>query len=273
MSKTRAAQAFALLAIVALPVSALADARSEAKDKIKRATELHGEGKFAEALEQMTLAYTLDPQPDLLYAIGQLHVKLGQCDEATLFYKRFLGTKPKKGPASAAKEAIASCKKVAKQEKVDKPDKAPPVEPEPPPADPEPPPAPSPDPGPFAGPSGRADVSTKVERRPWYTDVLGDLFVASGAVAGVAAVFMYRGALSDLDEAESATTWDRADELDASARSKRLWAVGLGAGAVVLTGAGVARYIWGDRTKKEKRELVIAPNAAGGGVVGVRGSF
>src|SRR5262245_2256399 len=111
-----------LVLVIALPATALADAKTEAKEHIAKATELHGEGRFADALLELNTAYTLDPQPDLLYAIGQLNVKLGDCKQAVLFYKRYLKTKPEKRAAAATKEAIKTCKS------------------HPPPAAPEPPP-------------------------------------------------------------------------------------------------------------------------------------
>src|SRR5687768_4618865 len=99
-----------LLLLLLIPTSALADPKAQAKDHIEKATTFHGEGKFKEALEQLTLAYALDPKPELLYAIGQVHVQLGNCTQAISFYERFLQSKPTAGPAAAAKEAIQTCK-------------------------------------------------------------------------------------------------------------------------------------------------------------------
>src|SRR5258706_14583402 len=103
---TRSRLALLFVALVAFPVSALADGKTEAKQHIAKATELHGQGRFAEALDELDTAYKLDPQPDVLFAIGQLNVKLGNCDQAILFYKRYLKTKPANPAASAAKETV-----------------------------------------------------------------------------------------------------------------------------------------------------------------------
>ena len=92
----------ALLAGLALPRAARADAKQEADARMAKATELYSAGKFAEALNELTVAYTLDPRPELLYAIGQMHVQLGNCPQAILFYERFLSTKPEAVPAAAA---------------------------------------------------------------------------------------------------------------------------------------------------------------------------
>ena len=282
----RRTQAFALLVCVALPAAAFADAKSEAKERVAKATALHAEGRFGPALEELQIAYTLDPKPELLYAIGQLHVKLGQCDQAVLFYKRFLDAKPKKSQAAAAKEAIATCKKHPKRVEGERDKKPPPPE-EPPPA-PEPAaPAPAPatepappagaDPGPFGSGRDSASVSASVtvKRRPWYTDVIGDLCVGVGVAAGVGGTLLYVAARSDIDDAQNAPTWDEHDKFYDTAHRKRLWAAGLGAGALVFVGVGVGRYIFGDRKvhEKEKRELVIAPDGRGGGVIGLAGRF
>ncbi|MDQ3301573.1 MAG: tetratricopeptide repeat protein, partial [Myxococcota bacterium] len=119
---------------VASPAMALADAKADAKIHIDKATALHGEGKFAEALEELKNAYTLDPRPELLYAIGQVHVQLGNCPQAITYYERFLSTKPDAGPAGAAREAIQTCKTAPPESVVTSP------------PDPEPTPTPAPNP-------------------------------------------------------------------------------------------------------------------------------
>src|SRR5262249_8558361 len=47
----------------------LADGKAEAKAHVERATAAHAAGRFADALEELTAAYGLDPQPELLFAI------------------------------------------------------------------------------------------------------------------------------------------------------------------------------------------------------------
>src|SRR5512139_497335 len=152
-----------LLLLALIPTTAHADAKSEAKAHIEKATNLHGEGKFKEALEELTLAYALDPKPELLYAIGQVHVQLGNCTQAISFYERFLQSKPAAGPASAAKEAIQTCKNAPPPEV--KPEPEPKPEPVPVKQEPEPMPQPQPQsqPQPERPPSAG---------KPWYKDVI-----------------------------------------------------------------------------------------------------
>src|SRR5262245_53090659 len=145
-------------ALVALTGSrpAHANPKREARQHVERATQHHKAGEFAEALEELETAYKLDPKPDLLYAIGQVHVKLGQCTEAIRFYERFLATRPARGAASLARQAIQVCKTAPPPAIESKPEPAvessrPAPEPEPdPPKKPEARPAPEPEPDPPA---------------------------------------------------------------------------------------------------------------------------
>jgi hypothetical protein len=87
------------------------DAKKEAKVHIDNATKAHAAGKFDVALAELRAAYKLDPQPDLLYAMGQVYSKLGRCTDATESYEKFRTAK-KDDPAIAkvVDEAIAACK-------------------------------------------------------------------------------------------------------------------------------------------------------------------
>ena len=67
--------AFTILACI--EATAFADAKAEAKDHLKRAGIAHKEKRYDEALTELKISYTLDPQPALLYAIGQVYVARG----------------------------------------------------------------------------------------------------------------------------------------------------------------------------------------------------
>lgn len=277
-----------LVLIVALPASALADAKTEAKEHIAKATELHGDGRFAEALDELNTAYTLDPQPDLLYAIGQLNVKLGNCDQAVLFYRRYLKTKPDKRAAAATKEAIKTCKKHPPPAAPEPPattttepqttteptppehtDEPPPpdthdTEPAPPPVIDDPPPLPI-----TTATTGPVDNGPE-RHRGWYTDVVADVLLGGGLVAGGVGAYFYTAARSDLDSADGATDYSEHKDLVDSAHSKRLIAIGLAGTGVALVGAGIIRLMVHDRS--EHRRVGVAPTH-GGGMVVLEGSF
>lgn len=256
-----------LLLLALVPATALADAKSQAKAHIDKATAFHGEGKFKEALEQLTLAYALDPKPELLYAIGQVHVQLGNCDQAISFYERFLGTKPAAGPAAAAKEAIATCKNAPPPEV--KPDPEP-VQQKP---DPEPMPQ-QPDPEPQPLPQPRPETPTSVEGKPWYKDVVGDALVGGGIVCGVLGVVFYTQMNAKYDDSEDRSKADTVEEyndLRDQAKAKGNLALGFGIGSVVLIGAGVARYMLRDNGER-KAKVAVTPTS-GGGLITVMGGF
>src|SRR5262249_38422468 len=157
---------------------------------------------------------------ELLYAIGQIHVKLGECAKAITFYERFLATHPKQQQADAATEAITVCKQhppepVTKPPAEWDPASSHPVEPAkpPPPRVPEVPPPPPP-----APPS---------EAPPFYADTLGDVLVICGAAAAVGGVLVYRSALHDLDLADASATYDQHASYVNDARTKRLFALAI----------------------------------------------
>jgi hypothetical protein len=232
--------AIVLLVLGLAAPRAFANAKAEAKKKIELAGEHHAAGRFKEALEQLTVAYTLHPQPDLLYAIAQVHVKLGDCASAITFYERFLSTRPPSEPADAAREAIEVCKTAP-----------PPAEPAPVPAALEPAPI---APAPVAPPSD--------EPRAWYKDPLGLGLVGGGLACGVIGLITYRSATGDLDAADDAATYPEHDELVDKARGKRTLAAVFAIGGVALVGAGTIRFVM--VRKRESNAVAIVPTAHGG---------
>ena len=265
---------FITLLLLLAPATALADAKADAKMHIEKATAFHSEGKYKEALEQLTLAYALDPKPELLYAIGQVHVQLGNCPQAISFYERFLATKPDKGPAGAAKEAIKTCKNAppSVEPKPDpKPD--PVVEPKP---DPKPDPVPPPiadneTPLPQSRQQPQPETPTPTGKKPFYKDLLGDALVGGGVVAGVLGVVFYTQMNKKLDDAEKADTYKEHNDLRDQASSKRVMSIAFTAGGVVLIGAGVAR--WMLRDNGERRNKVAVTPTSDGGLITWYGRF
>lgn len=239
----RTASLVVLLALAAAPGTARADAKAEAKLRMERAAELHGAGKFAEAMNELAVAYTLDPRPEMLYGIGQLHVALGDCAQAILFYQRFLSTRPDPMPAAAATEAIETCRtdpdsvKAAAASGAAPPAEAPPAEPPP------------------AGGPPR-----------WYTDKIGGVLLGSGVVLGAIAVVTYASARSDLDAAEAAPDAGTHYELVDRAHDKRTIAAVLGVAGIGLAGAAVTRYVLVRRRAGARATVGVAP-ATGGGLV------
>ena len=236
--------ALVLATVLALGGSALADAKKDAKVHLDKAAAHHKAGRYDEARKELEIAYTLDPQPALLYAIGQVHVMQGQCPQAITFYQRFLDSNPGEAQAAKAREAIETCKKL--QAPVNKPDEKPiekPIEQKPIVIE--------------------KPVTVVTTTRPWYTDVVGDVLVVAGVGAGVASLLFYRGAISDRDEADRVMSYDTYDDLLAKANTKQTYSVVFAASAGVLIAGGIVSYVVRDR-RVETRQVALVPTTDGG---------
>ncbi len=235
-----------VIALIALPL--VADAgpkeKEQAQKHIAKATEAHQSGKYEVALTELQAAYALDAQPDLLYAMGQVQVKLSKCDDAVASYEKFLATNPPAEPAAAAKEAINTCKAQA----------APPPEQTP---TPEPTPAPTPEPAPAP------------ESKAFYTDKIGSALVGAGVVSMIVGVVIYSNAVSTLDDAEMAATYDEHADLVGNAEMKRNISLVFGAVGLAAVGVGVWHY---SKFKSEQSTVTVSPSASGG-MVTWRGRF
>lgn len=234
-----------VVALVALPLVAFAGRKEkrQAQKHIQNATQAHQEEKYDVALTELEAAYALDPQPDLLYAIGQVHVKLDECEKAIESYEKFLATNPPEEPTAAANEAIETCKEqIAAQ--------TPPPEPEPAPQPPPPPPPPPP------------------EARPFYTDVVGSALVGGGVVSSVVGLVLYTSARGTLDDADAAPTYSEHERLVDDAHTKRNIGVVFGAVGVAAIGVGV----WHWMKYRTESSVTVAPSA-GGGMVSWMGRF
>lgn len=280
----------ALLATLVVLVPLAADAKPkkgkakgknpkvEFKKHLDKGTKAHKAGKFDVALTELQAAYAIDPQPKLLFAIGQVQVKLDNCPDAVVSYRSFLESTKDKQKQAIVKQAITSCnEKIAAATPTAEPPSEdmlvpPTVTEQPPaPAEPAPPPAPvEPDPIVDDSPLPPMQPATVSGAKPWYKDVLGDALVLTGVAAGVVSVVMYTGARSSLDDAESAPTLaDYQDNVDI-ANDKRMYSVLFAGASAVLISAGIVRYNL--RNKGETRGIAVAPTS-GGGMITWKGGF
>jgi tetratricopeptide (TPR) repeat protein len=232
--------------LVLVPRLAAADAKSEAKDRLDHAMKLYDDKQYNEALTELTTAYALDPRPELLYAIAQVQVALGNCPAATTFYKRFLDTKPDADSAAFAREAIATCAKTPVE-----PPKEPPKEPPPPPKESPPP------------------VASSTTEEPWYGDYLGDGLVGGGVVLGVIGLLEYHSATSSRDNADGATDYASYQKAIDDAHGSRTIAVLAGIAGIGLVAGGVVHIVLHDRGSEH---VQVAPTP-GGGVVSFAARF
>lgn len=235
--------------VLAAPLAAHAeDPKVEAKHHVERATQLHKDGRFADALDELKTAYALDPEPQLLYAMGQLLVKLGRCAEAINYYQRFVDSKPEPEVAQLATEAIHVCQTNPPPEIVH-------VE------------APA-NIGTPAPKSAAPAPASAAEGAPWYGDYIADGLVGAGVVGGVVSVIFYHAAAHERDLADGATSYAAYSSLVDSATSKRSDAIIVGAIGAGLIVGGAVQFMLSDRG----HPVTVAPTA-GGASITVAGRF
>ena len=222
-----------------------ADPKQDAKTHLEKGAALHAQHKWAEALAELTTAYSLDPQPDLLFALGQIEVKLGHCDQAIQYYQRYLLSGPPAGPVEATSEAINTCRKTLGLS--DHPRATVPSAP-PQPTSPPPPAAATPH---------------------WYADPIGGMLVGSGVITGALGIVLYRSATHDIAGAETAASYQAGLDLVDTAHTKRTFATIFGVVGAGLVGAGIARYALHEQRTET---LAIAP-LHGGGIVAWSGTW
>ena len=284
-----------LLAISLVSATAFAGPKQEAKKHVDKAMKAHAEGKFDVALTELRAAYKLDPQPDLLYAMGQVYSKLGRCTDATESFEKFRKAK-KKDPTigKVVDEAIAACKSAdspfsdthAAEGTTTEPAKTEPAKTEPaktepaktepvtPPAKvettPEPPKVETPPPPPAEQPKPEPLPEKELPPAPpaaqashWYGDVLGDVLVVGGVAAFVGAGIEYKGARSSIDDAANATTLDQYNKSVDDAHRKRPMSLILGGAGAALVAGGLIHYMI-HGTHAETHGVAVVPTADGG---------
>jgi tetratricopeptide (TPR) repeat protein len=141
----------------------------------------HFEAKdYPKALVEFRAAYTIDPQPSLLYAIAQAERMNGDCRRAIRYYEAYLRTAPNELQARLARENIARCTEELRRSPPTSQPASAPVDIAPPPVTP--PPAP-----------------VRAERVPWRSNWLGHGLTLGGlavAATGVALWSVAHGALT-----------------------------------------------------------------------------
>lgn len=229
--------------VLTIAATAHADPKAEAKVHVDAATAAHKQGDYTTALAELQTANRLDPQPDLLYAIGQVYAKLGRCAEATASYEDFRKTQKDPAIASVVDQAVAACK----------PREETPVTPVTTAVAPPPPP--------------------EHHRSPWYTDKLGDALVIGGVVAGVVGLVVYRGATGKLDDAEGASSLAAYNQLVDDAHNARTTSAILLAAGGALVVAGVVHYVLRDTGDDGASAGVGMVPVSSGGMITFGGQF
>jgi hypothetical protein len=236
-----------LLALILVAVAALPARADDASVQplVDEARALYERADLAGALAKFEEAYAKDPRPDIAFAMARIHFDRGDCKKALPLYTKFLESKPGPKSTQLATQKIAECQRLITTLDPDggSGDK-PPVdggadEPTPPVTD-EPPVAIDPDPP--------VEPTYQRVRQPWYTDILGDVLVVGGLVAGGVGTYFWRAALADADDANAdGVTLEEYRSLHDRAEERQTYALVAGGSAVALVVAGVLRYALADR--------------------------
>lgn len=247
-----------LAAALLVPPIAAADARGDepvpakAKKLAQRGRELHDRGDYERAIVAFKEAYVIAPSPALLFNLAQAYRLQGNCDDASLMYRRFLRTNPDAENQRIAESHLATVERcVAKRSLNIKLDdsmaylqKAS---------------VPSPSEAVFRdGP----DPANRTSRKKLVGVGLG---VAGGVGLAAAAYFGVQAA-SDASAVEKAyangAKWKDIQAIDA--RGKRNASIatyaGIGGGAAVLAGATL--YFLGRRDERA-HQVTVLPTARG----------
>ena len=83
-----------VVALLVLPVTVLADARTEARRHFRRGMELVVEGNVDGGVAELELAYEILPHPNVLYNIARAYAENGRYDDALEYFERYLASDP-----------------------------------------------------------------------------------------------------------------------------------------------------------------------------------
>ena len=233
--------AVALLLCASARVHADARMKPEARLHYDRGLKLYERHQYDDAITELRAGLAIDPQPDLLYALGQAERRRGNCVRAIEYYQACLGLVKEPAAAAALRVQIERCKVEASEPKEEPAQLPAPAVETPPPVAPSPapvvtPPAPPPAaPPPVAAPPAPAPAA---RRARWSHDAVGWSLVGVGLAAGGAGGAMMGVAHAQLDAAGD--SYQRyADARDAPT----LWTAGVVTVSVggALVVAGVVR--------------------------------
>jgi len=245
-----AATLIAVLFVVAgAATSARADGRGmkpEARVHYERGLKLYEHHQYDDAIGELRAGLAIDPQPDLLYALGQAERRRGHCDRAVEYYQSCLALVKDPVAAAAVKVQIERCN-VAQGDNKEEAEQLPGPDPfapgapqpaEPAPAQPAPPAPALQAPPPVQAPAPTTVASSPPHRKRWQRDALGLSLVGVGVAVAATGGALFGVAESRLDAA-AASYQDYADARSAPIlRAVGIGGLGFGGVLVVI---GVVR--------------------------------
>ena len=267
--------------VAALANTAFADAKAtrRAKEHIAKGTKAYQAGRYEDARKEFATAYSLDPQPSLLFALGDVNVKLGRCEAAITFLEKYLETKPEESQTIAANDALAACNATPSQPAEPAADEAQ-IEIDPGKVEPPPPTGPAVpgehdkelppgivkrDVAPAAAPM---TVDETPSERAWYLDPVGLAMCGGGALAVVTGAVVLGVAVGKSEEASAAQSYEDALGLRDQANTMGVVAIISASVGVALIGGGTYFYM-----QRRAETRVTAAPTTNGAIIGLTGRF
>lgn len=276
-----------VLSVVVLAIgSGVGEARPKTDRKLAREAKKHVKaglkhvqrGKLDKAIEELQVAYSLDPVPIVLFHLAEAHNSKKEYKEALYYYRQYAQEEPKGAKRRGVPEIIEALAAMEETGEGGTATGKSPAEPEPPPAEVEPTPVPaeSPpaaEPGPDltarAAPEGGGGGTLRLSA--YIAGATGVVLLGAGGYFAWVA-HKREGELSDLFAEEGQWSGRYQDKWDAGerARTRAIW---LSAAGGVAVAAGAVLYVLGRRGGGEEAVEVSAAPAPGGGEVMARWAF
>jgi tetratricopeptide (TPR) repeat protein len=223
--------------------------KPEARVRYERGLKLYRHHQYDEAIGELRAALAIDPQPDLLYALGQAERRRGHCDRAIEYYESCLGLVKDAAAAAALRVQIERCKVEQGDPKKEPPAPVPAAPTAPGSAAPGTSTAPSPPLTPVpelsddapavlpeSHPAPRPPAPPAAAAARWYRDALGLSLVGVGLAGGAAG-----GALAGIAHARLDAAGDSYQKYADARSAPTLWTAGIVtvsvSGALIVAGA------------------------------------
>jgi hypothetical protein len=238
-----------------------------AKEHAKKAQNAFDVQSWATAIQEYQAAYQAEPKPEYLWGLAQSQRLSGDCAAAIKSYKAF-----KRNDAVTANQAtvaglqITKCENDLEKTKQAEVAKAPQAT-APPPASGAPPSlaaAPAPAKTAASGAPERAAAEPPAGPKPFYTDILGDVLLASGVVAVGVGGFLLLTGNGDMRDTVKAADYRTYDTGVDDATTKQTGGAIVLAGGGVLVGLAVVRYLtMGPKSTEPRMGLTVGPGSVG----------
>ena len=216
--------------VAVLALAATADADELTADMhLARARDAHVRGDFAAARTELLAAYTLDARPELLFALGQAELNLGNYDAAIDYYEQFIATNPGDDQVALAQQAIGATRMRRAQ--------------------------PPPPPSPHVVTNAEPERPVVIHHRPWKIEDTGLVTLGGIAVVLGGSLVVYSRQLAN-DRSGTLSDYDGRLE---NARTTRWTGIGIASGGALLISAALIRW----RLRPDGPELTATVTPAG----------